>query len=85
MTVNDRERTVIGPTGERIAVTGAEWRAIDALHRLAKHWPRRLILFGGAGNSISVRKRADDGSYFVGREVASVNIPSDGGDGGDRS
>lgn len=62
-----------------------ETAAIRSLMRLAKKWPYSLILFGGAGQSISVRKRASDGSYFVDREVAHVAIPSDGGDGGDRS
>jgi hypothetical protein len=63
-----------------------ETAAIQSLMRLAKKWPAEtLILFGGAGNSISVRKRAADGSYFAGREVACIGIPSDGGDGGDRS
>lgn len=62
-----------------------EAAAIQSLMRLAKKWPRTLILFGGAGQSVSVRKLAGDGSYFVQREVAHVAIPSDGGDGGDRS
>lgn len=63
-----------------------ETAAIQSLMRLAKKWPREtLILFGGAGASISVRKRAADGSYFVQQEVAHIAIPSDGGDGGDRS
>jgi hypothetical protein len=62
-----------------------EAAAIQSLMRLAKKWPREtLILFGGAGDSISVRKRGPDGSYFVQREVAHIAIPSDGGDGGDR-
>lgn len=68
-----------------IELATGERAAIRSLMRLAKNWPRTLILFGGAGDSISVRKRDDDGSYFVQREVASVAIPSDGGDGGDRS
>lgn len=63
-----------------------ETAAIQSLMRLAKKWPREtLILFGGAGNHLSVRKRAEDGSYFVQQEVAVIGIPSDGGDGGDRS
>lgn len=62
-----------------------ETAAIQSLMRLSKKWPNTLILFGGAGQSVSVRKRAADGNYFVDREVASVAIPSDGGDGGDRS
>jgi hypothetical protein len=64
----------------------SEIAAIQSLMRLAKKWPAEtLILFGGAGNSISVRKRAADGNYFAGREVACIGIPSDGGDGGDMS
>jgi hypothetical protein len=62
-----------------------ETAAIQSLMRLAKKWPKTLILFGGDGQSISVRKRAEDGSYFAQQEVASVGIPSDGGDGGDFS
>ena len=62
-----------------------ETAAIQSLMRLAKKWPDTLILFGGAGQSVSVRKKAADGSYFIGQEVAIVGIPSDGGDGGDRS
>lgn len=77
--------TVVGPTGEEIELTQKELNAINTLHRLARRWPHSLILFGGAGRTISVRKRAEDGSYFHGREVDVVKIPSDGGDGGDRS
>lgn len=63
-----------------------ETAAIQSLMRLAKKWPSTLILFGSTGSSISIRKRdPHDGSYFVQREVAHVAIPSDGGDGGDRS
>lgn len=69
-----------------IEIDADEVAAIQSLMRLARKWPRKtLILFGGAGDSISVRKRAEDGSYFVQQEVASIAIPSDGGDGGDRS
>lgn len=68
-----------------IELSADERRAINSLMRLSLRWPHSLLLFGGAGTTTSVRKRATDGSYFAGQEVAVIAIPSDGGDGGDRS
>ncbi len=65
-------------------LTDDEKRIVRALERLAKNWPRNLILFGGGG-ALSLRRDPDDGG-FVGHEyeVASIQgIRNDGGDGGD--
>jgi len=65
------------------SLTEEEREAIAALHRLARKWPKSLLLFGGSCG-LSVRKIADDGSYGASREVDHVpGIRADGGDGGD--
>lgn len=66
------------------ALTVDERRAISALKRLAKKWPRSLLLFTHGG-ALSIRKPGPDGNYDVDSEVDFVSgIPNDGGDGGDR-
>ena len=65
-----------------IELTVEEEKAIVRLKRLAKTWPKTLVLFGMG--ALSVRKKAPDGSYFIEREVDRIwGIHSDGGDGGD--
>jgi hypothetical protein len=73
---------------ERIKPTPEEAKAIAALHKLAKTWPKSLWLFSASG-SLYVMRKAEDGShaslsnhgvdpaYILGK---SVNIENDGGD-----
>jgi hypothetical protein len=66
-----------------IELTEEEQKAIRALKRLAKKWPRTLLIFA-SGGELSIRKPTLDGVYNVLTEVDSVEgIPNDGGDGGD--
>ena len=67
-----------------IQLTDEEERAIRSLRRLGKKWPKSLLIFGGSGSELSIRKPDEAGSYGVQREVDSVEgFPNDGGDGGD--
>jgi hypothetical protein len=63
-----------------------EAKIVRALERLAKTWPRNLVLFAGNGRGISLRRARDDGGFYgVETEIAFVTgIRNDGGDGGDR-
>jgi hypothetical protein len=66
-----------------IELTDVEINAIKRLQRAVKGWPKSLVLFGASGN-LSVRKKADDGSYGNNREVDVIeSVFCDGGDGGD--
>lgn len=64
-----------------------EKTAIAALKRLAKKWPPSLWIFAD-GQSLSVLKTNDQGDRVMTRlgcvdpdfEVASLDIPNDGGD-----
>lgn len=63
-----------------------ERRAIASLKRLAKRWPKSLVLFAGNGG-LSVLRAAPGGGLPMtergtvdgDREVAEVDIPADGG------
>lgn len=68
-------------------LTKEEKNAINTLKRLAKRWPESLWLFS-TGGDLSVMKYEADidkafttrGSYNQDYQVASVDIPNDGGD-----
>ncbi len=70
-----------------IEPTSDEQKAIRALQRLAKKWPKSLWLFSAAG-SLCVMRAADDGSHHslpgggVDPDYAleTIAIPNDGGD-----
>jgi hypothetical protein len=67
-----------------IELTDEEEKAIRALRRLGKKWPKSLLIFGGSQAGLSIRKIDENGDYFHQTEVASIaGIPNDGGDGGD--
>jgi hypothetical protein len=72
------------PRPGELALTEEECRAITSLQRLAKRWPKGLMLFGGGGWNLSVRRCPTDGALYDARwEVASIHgIFNDGGDGG---
>lgn len=73
------------PPEEYDVLTADEKQIVRALERLAKGWPRNLILFGGDGATISLRRDPGDGG-FIGAEyeIARVSgIRNEGGDGGD--
>jgi hypothetical protein len=61
-----------------------EQAAIRSLERLAKKWPKSLMIFGASG-SLQVRRIPEDGEgggyRFTVAEI--VGIRADGGDGGD--
>ena len=62
-------------------LTPDERRAINSLKRLAKRWPKSLMLFGGGG--LTVRKPEAGKLYDARYIVATIDgIPADGGDGG---
>lgn len=53
--------------------------AIDALHRLAKTWPKSLMLFSNNG-TLEVLRYSDYDKNNDCRELATIDIPNDGGD-----
>lgn len=55
-----------------------EERAIAALGRLAKRWPKSLKLFSWSGTLVILKP--GEGRTFHEATVGSVNIPNDGGD-----
>lgn len=68
-------------------ITPEEKRAIAALKKLAKTWPKSLWLFSASG-SLCVMKNDEDGERRI-RDgggvddaalVTQINIPNDGGD-----
>jgi hypothetical protein len=72
---------------ERGELSAEERRAVNALRRLSKKWPRSLWLFSGSG-SLHIMKALPDGSRahlpsdgvdpaYV---IETVDIPNDGGD-----
>lgn len=65
-----------------IKLTDDERRAIRSLQRLAKKWPRSLLVYGGT-SGLTVRKPTP-GEFYDSRFVVAdiVGIPADGGDGG---
>lgn len=61
----------------KIYLTKEEQKAIRALDRLAKKWPKTLTLFSWSG-SLAIFKDTDDGVRCnVGN---TVGVPNDGGD-----
>jgi hypothetical protein len=68
--------------------TPGERRAIAALQRLAKTWPKTLWLFAGDGARISIMKVDERGKRVMtasggtdpNYRVATAEIPNDGGD-----
>lgn len=63
-------------------LTQDERRAIRSLERIAKTWPRSLLLFAG-GTGLTVRKPVSGKFYGEEYIVATIpGIPNDGGDGG---
>lgn len=73
---------------EPIELTADEKRAIAALKRAAKIWPKSLWVFAGDGVSITILKCGEDGERVfattggidASRVVDRVYIPNDGGD-----
>lgn len=77
---NSTEPLVADPTAE-------EARAIRALQRLAKRWPKSLWLFSASGSLNVMRANRDgDRAHVSGGgmdpaySLATINIPNDGGD-----
>lgn len=71
-----------------VALTDDERKAILALGRVARHWPKTLWLFAGPGNLYVLRKNADgsramtpDGAFDQSSVVATIlGIEAEGGD-----
>lgn len=62
-----------------IELNEKEKEAIKSLEKLAKKWPKTLLLFAGTG--LTVRKIQPDGTYLKESIVADIpGIPNDGGD-----
>jgi len=68
-------------------LTPAETKAIAALQRLAKTWPKSLWLFANGSTGLSVLKKkngqrvtTDTGGMDQEYVVATVKIENDGGD-----
>lgn len=64
-----------------------EERAVAALRRIAKRWPRSLWLFSGSGalhvmrtNAAGERVCTSGGGVDPAYSVATIDIPNDGGD-----
>lgn len=70
-----------------IEANAAEQKAINALRRLAKTWPKSLWLFSASG-TLCVMQRSPDGEKAKVRGggmdqeyvLTTINIPNDGGD-----
>lgn len=64
-----------------VARTPAELKAVAALERLAKAWPKSLTLFSWSG-SLIVMRTEDRGSanYNTIQYIPISGIPNDGGD-----
>lgn len=61
---------------KEVPLSSAEQDAIKALEKLAKKWPKTLMLFSWSGSLVVVRNRG-------GEVLASIRgIPNDGGDPG---
>lgn len=61
---------------EEVPLSDTEEAAIKALEKLAKTWPKTLMLFSWSGSLVVVRSRG-------GEVLASIlRIPNDGGDPG---
>lgn len=72
---------------ETITATAEEKRAIAALKRLAKRWPKTLWLFSASGTLSVMKLRRDGDKYRLpggGMDpqaaIADIDIPNDGGD-----
>lgn len=73
----------------RLKPTLEEKRAIDALKRLEKHWPKSLWLYSASG-TLCVMRRDDQGNQAMlpgvgggvdkAYKVDEIAIPNDGGD-----
>lgn len=70
-------------------LTGEERRAIASLERLAKRWPRSLMLFSASGSLLVLRNDGHSverlGSRDAAEQYATIlasidGIPNDGGD-----
>jgi hypothetical protein len=70
-----------------IEPTADELRAMRALRRLAKTWPKSLWLFSASG-SLCVMRARQDGNHYITPDggidpdyvFGTINIPNDGGD-----
>lgn len=61
---------------ESVPLSSAEEEAIKTLEKLAKKWPKTLMLFSWSGSLVVVRQRG-------GEVLATIRgIPNDGGDPG---
>lgn len=61
-------------------LTKEEKSIILALERIAKKWPKNLILFSDTG-SITIRRFTESGEYKKENEIAVISgIKTDGGD-----
>jgi len=72
---------------EYVAESPEEMRAINALRRLAKRWPKTLWLFSASGalcvmrrNEEGDRARVEGGGMDPAYVIATIDIPNDGGD-----
>lgn len=68
-------------------LTQEERRAISALKRLAKKWPRTLWLFSASG-TLNVMRTGEDGGHVIlategidpDYSITTIDIPNSGGD-----
>lgn len=70
-----------------IELTDEERKAIDALKRLSRRWPKSLWLFSGSGRLCVMRCRqdglpamTDEGGVDPDYCLATIGITNDGGD-----
>lgn len=69
-----------------LEMTSAERKAVEALHKIAKQWPKSLWLFSASGSLCVTQKRGGKrmetlgGGYDEDYEVATISIENDGGD-----
>lgn len=77
-----------GPKMPDIEIAAEERRAIMALHRIAKKWPKSLWLFSASGSLWVMRAGPDGEKIKLGNgegndpsyAIAPIDIPNDGGD-----
>ena len=75
-----------------VPLTAEERKAIAALVKLGKTWPKSLWVFGGSGNHLPILRTGEDGMPVYAPDsrsgdkvdqayvVGSAAIPNDGGD-----
>lgn len=63
-----------------IVVTKEEVKAIKALYRLSKKWPKTLSLFGWSGTLCVFKQNKEGKDCYASKDFNFRGMPCDGGD-----